>query len=108
MLRWARRVDDDGTEAAARRHLDWVASRQRSNGWFDDCVFKPGTAPSTHGLAYTLRGLLESYAIAGSESWLAERGGTHVGDAHPQARGPAAAARQPMTRTGAPPLATRA
>lgn len=70
MLRWARRVGDDRTEGAARRQLDWVVSRQRSNGWFDDCVFKPGTTPSTHSLAYTLRGLLESHAIAGSESWL--------------------------------------
>jgi hypothetical protein len=70
MLRWARRVGDYRTEAAARRQLDWVVSRQRSNGWFDDCVFKPGTAPSTHGLAYTLRGLLESHALVGSEGWL--------------------------------------
>ena len=70
MLRWARRVGDQRTEVAARRHLDWVVTRQRANGWFDDCVFKPGTKPSTHGLAYTLRGLLESHALAGSESWL--------------------------------------
>jgi hypothetical protein len=27
--------------------------------------------PSTHGLAYTLRGLLESHAITGEDAWLA-------------------------------------
>jgi hypothetical protein len=70
MLRWARRTGDERAEVAARRHLDWVVSRQTANGWFDDCVFKPGTRPSTHGLAYTLRGLLESHALAGCQSWL--------------------------------------
>ncbi len=70
MLRWARRAGAQDTEAAARRQLDWVVARQRPNGWFDDCVFRPGMRPSTHGLAYTLRGLLESYAIAGEERWL--------------------------------------
>jgi hypothetical protein len=71
MLRWARMRGDDRAEAAARRQLDWVVSRQRSNGWFDDCVFKPGMSPSTHGLAYTLRGLLESHVITGEPGWLA-------------------------------------
>lgn len=70
MLRWGRAVGDEEVEAAARRHLDWVISRQHSNGWFEDCIFKPGTTPSTHGLAYTLEGLLESHAVAGDERWL--------------------------------------
>lgn len=77
MLRWAIHAGDEQVEAAARRQLDWVVGRQRPNGWFDDCVFKPGTRPSTHGLAYTLRGLLESYALRGERRWLraAERTG---------------------------------
>jgi hypothetical protein len=70
MLRWALRARDEETEAAARRQLDWVAGRQRPNGWFDDCVFKPGGRPSTHGIAYTLRGLLESHVLCGEERWL--------------------------------------
>jgi Squalene-hopene cyclase C-terminal domain len=70
MLRWARMSGDDADEAAARRQLDWVVSRQRPNGWFDHGSFKPGLAPSTHGIAYTLRGLLESHAITGEQSWL--------------------------------------
>ncbi|HEX4364957.1 MAG TPA: hypothetical protein VHZ75_10445 [Solirubrobacteraceae bacterium] len=70
MLRWARRSGDESVEDAARRQLDWVCSRQRANGWFDDCVFKLGTTPSTHAIAYTLRGLLESHAIVSEERWL--------------------------------------
>jgi hypothetical protein len=70
MLRWAIRVGDQHVDAAARRQLDWVVGRQRPNGWFDDCVFKPGTRPSTHGIAYTVRGLLESYALRGEARWL--------------------------------------
>src|SRR4051794_20837781 len=70
MLRWARAAGDERVESAARRQLDWVLSVQRPNGWFDQCVFKPGMAPSTHGIAYTLRGLLESHAITGDERYL--------------------------------------
>jgi hypothetical protein len=70
LLRWARRSDDDAAEAAARRHLSWVCSRQRANGWFDDCVFRTGMTPSTHAIAYTLRGLLESHLITEDERCL--------------------------------------
>ena len=70
MLRWARRASDEDVEAAARRQLDRVVARQRPNGWFDDCVFRPGMRPSTHGLAYTLRGLLESHLLLGEPAWL--------------------------------------
>jgi hypothetical protein len=71
MLRWARHENDDQVEGAARRQLDWVTDRQHPNGWFEDCVFRTGMQPSTHGLAYTLRGLLESYEITGEQQWLA-------------------------------------
>jgi hypothetical protein len=70
MLRWSRHADDQDVEAAARCHLDWVVARQRPNGWFEDCVFRPGMKPSTHGLAYTLRGLLESHLLLSEPAWL--------------------------------------
>jgi hypothetical protein len=70
LLRWARRSGDDDAEDAARRHLSWVCSRQRANCWFDDCVFRTGITPSTHAIAYTLRGLLESHVITEEERWL--------------------------------------
>ena len=70
MLRWARRRADEQTAQAARDHLDWACSCQRTNGWFANCTFRPGTKPSTHAIAYTLRGLLESYCLTGEERWL--------------------------------------
>jgi hypothetical protein len=70
LLRWARRWGDEDAAAAADRQLSWVCSRQRANGWFDDCVFRTGMAPSTHAIAYTLRGLLESHLITQEQRWL--------------------------------------
>jgi hypothetical protein len=70
MLRWARHSGEDDVEAAARRQLDWVVAQQRPNGAFEHCVFRPGMAPSTHGLAYTMRGLVESHALVDEERWL--------------------------------------
>lgn len=46
-------------ERVARANLDWALTQQR-NGWFLQCAFKPGVAPFTHNIAYTIRGLLEA------------------------------------------------
>jgi hypothetical protein len=70
MLRYAGITGDRRVADAACHHLDWVLNQQRRNGWFDHCIFKPGTTPSTHGIGYTLQGLLESYALIGEERWL--------------------------------------
>lgn len=70
MLRLAVAEGDERLREAATRQLDWVVGRQRANGWFDSCFFKPGMTPSTHGIAYTLRGLLESHALVGEQRWL--------------------------------------
>lgn len=69
LIRLARAAGDERFESAARRKLDWVISRQRPNGWFDDCVFKAGMLPSTHSIAYTLRGLAESSFLTGEARW---------------------------------------
>lgn len=71
MVRLAlREPRDEQLLAAARRQLDWVVAQQRPNGWFENCFFKPGMVPSTHGIAYTLRGLLESHALLGESPYL--------------------------------------
>lgn len=71
MVRLAlREPRDEELLAAARRQLDWVVAQQRPNGWFENCFFKPGMLPSTHGIAYTLRGLLESHALLGEGPYL--------------------------------------
>jgi hypothetical protein len=70
MIRWARFTGSEDAERSARSHLDWACSRQRENGWFDSCSFRTGMLPSTHAIAYTLRGLLESYCLTGEPRWL--------------------------------------
>ena len=51
--------------------LDWVCSRQHENGWFANAVFTTSmSAPSTHAIAYTMRGLLESFSLTGERRWL--------------------------------------
>ncbi len=70
LLRLARLSGEQAYEAAARKNLDWVVSMQRDNGWFEACAFKPGALPNTHGIAYTLRGLLESHALLDHEPYL--------------------------------------
>ncbi len=62
-----------GTEAyqdIARANLDWVVQQQQVNGWFNHCNFKPDEHPNTHGIAYTTRGLLESYVLTNEKKYL--------------------------------------
>lgn len=71
MIRWGLHSGSGAATEAASRQLDWVCAQQDADGWFRNCVFKPDGTPSTHGIAYTLRGLLESHALLGNEAWLA-------------------------------------
>ncbi len=70
MLRHAAVTGDEAVADAARRQLDWVLAQQRANGWFDCCIFKAGTTPSTHAIAYTMRGLLESHALSPDDRYV--------------------------------------
>jgi hypothetical protein len=76
LVRLSTATGDREFATAARRHLDWVVSMQRDNAWFDACAFKPNALPNTHGLAYTLRGLLESSALLGDERYLTRAAAT--------------------------------
>lgn len=70
LVRLAGASGDRSYAVAAVRALDWVLSMQESDGWFNACSFKPGMLPSTHGLAYTLRGLLESAVLLEANEYL--------------------------------------
>ena len=70
LLRLAGASGEERFADVAGRHLDWVLSVQHENGWFDWCIFREGTFPSTHALAYTMRGLLESSALNGDRRYL--------------------------------------
>ncbi len=71
LLRLAEATGEQSYRAAARRQLDWVLRMQQQNGWFASCNFIPGRDPNTHGIAYTLRGLVESAALLDHEPYLA-------------------------------------
>lgn len=70
LLRLADVTGEAEFRTAARRQLDWVLAMQQDNAWFDWCVFRLGMQPNTHAIAYTLRGLLESYVLTGHEPYL--------------------------------------
>jgi hypothetical protein len=71
LLRLAQAAGDDELRTTAVRNLDWVLSTQQENGWFEWCNFRAGDLPNSHGLAYTMRGLLESSVLLGDERYLA-------------------------------------
>lgn len=70
LLRLAESASENRYRDAAARNLEWVLERQRPNGWFECCEFEPGALPNTHGIAYTLRGLLESHELLGDPRFL--------------------------------------
>ena len=56
-------IPEERYKTIALANLEWVLQQQTENGWFRNANFKPQELPNTHGLAYTLRGLLESYEM---------------------------------------------
>ena len=70
LLRLAEATGENSYRQVARRQLDWVVRMQTESGWFESCEFEPGKLPNTHGIAYTLRGLLESFALTDHEPYL--------------------------------------
>ena len=54
----------------AKLHLDWVCNNTSDNGFFENCRFDQKSLPNTHLIAYTIRGLLESYLILNEKIYL--------------------------------------
>jgi hypothetical protein len=61
---------DARREDVARRNLDWAVACQRRGGLFDHCGFASGDLPTTHTLAYTAQGLLESALLLDETRYL--------------------------------------
>lgn len=57
----ARADSGRGYGAAGLRNVRWALTRQRDNGWFDDCCLNDPSQPLTHTIGYALRGILEAY-----------------------------------------------
>ncbi len=51
---------------AGLAQIAWAITKQSPNGFFRDCCLTDATAPLTHTLGYTLRGILEAYLFAPS------------------------------------------
>jgi hypothetical protein len=58
-------------ERAALANVRWALTRQRSNGWVDDCCLDRPDTPLTHTLGYFLRGVLEAYRFEEDRALLA-------------------------------------
>lgn len=52
---------NENLKEAARKNINWVLKNQQKNGWFNKMGFDLGNEAYTHTVAYTLRGLLESF-----------------------------------------------
>ena len=55
---------------AAGRHLDWVCTLQRDDGWIDRMSFKFVPHAFTHTVAYTLEGLLKAGLLLEQDRWV--------------------------------------
>jgi hypothetical protein len=63
LLEAFRVTGDPAHRDAAIRNLDFVLTKQRPNGWFEDCCLEDNRRPLLHTLAYTIEGLFEAGAV---------------------------------------------
>lgn len=71
MIRVGLAAGDGAILDAARRNLEWAASRQTASGWFPDNVFSLAEDPVTHTIAYAIRGLLEAGVLLSEPRYVA-------------------------------------
>jgi len=60
-------TNDIAHRDAVVRNLEFVLTKQRSNGWFEECCLDDNTRPLLHTIAYTMEGLLEAGVSLGDE-----------------------------------------
>lgn len=62
---------DDRYVEAARRYARFALTRQKHNGWFDQCCLTDARRPLTHTLVYATRGALEFGLLLNDEAVIA-------------------------------------
>jgi uncharacterized protein YyaL (SSP411 family) len=67
LLEASRVTGDAAHREAALRNLEFVLTKQRSNGWFEDCCLDDNAHPLLHTIAYTMEGLLEGGCLLGDD-----------------------------------------
>jgi hypothetical protein len=65
--------------AGAVRNAEFCLSRQRANGWFEDCCLVDASQPLLHTVAYAMQGLVGIGVIAGRDDFV--KGATRTADA---------------------------
>jgi hypothetical protein len=71
LLEAARLVTDRGYAEAALANISWALTKQRTNGWVEQCCLSDAKRPLTHTLGYFLRGILEGYRYTADGALLA-------------------------------------
>lgn len=67
----AARIDPDRKYGeAALKNVQWAITKQRDNGWFEDCCLSDPEHPLTHTIGYVLRGVIEAYRYSEDEVYL--------------------------------------
>ena len=56
--------------AAALRNAEYCMSRQRPNGWLEDCCLSDPNAPILHTLAYSMEGLIQIGKLTGADKFV--------------------------------------
>ncbi len=65
------RVDPNpGWSDAGMRQVRWALTKQRSNGWMEECCLEDAANPLTHTLGYALRGILECWRFSRQQEFL--------------------------------------
>ena len=59
-----------GYADAALRNIRWALTRQRGDGFIDQCCLEHPERPLTHTLGYSLRGIIEGYRAEGGDDIL--------------------------------------
>lgn len=55
---------------AALNNLSWALNQQTSSGWFRNCCLSDPSAPLTHTIGYTIRGIWEGYEYSKDKKYL--------------------------------------
>lgn len=73
LLEAARVTGDAPYAEAAMKNIRWAAQKQLRNGWYPDCGLgrSDASAPLTHTIGYTLRGIVEGFLFSRDASLLA-------------------------------------
>ena len=65
LLEVYRITKDPAHRDAAVHNLEFVLTKQRPNGWFEECCLDDNTRPLLHTIAYTMEGLFEAGSFLG-------------------------------------------